>query len=150
VSNADDPAAMTVALGKYLTGLSVESGGTDYTLINSARALWGDPPVAGASGYPPAIRVQPSGGQTNPPVPTPPAPTVSNLTRTGVTLSIPAIAGATLYEWVKNGGDHAHTSTPSYTDKSVAPGARYVYAVYAKLASGATPTSPQTVVTIPK
>ena len=67
-----DPSALSSALGKYLTGAAVTPGET--SLIDQAIAAEGWPPVSGPNGYPPAIRTQASGGQTNPPPPPPPRP----------------------------------------------------------------------------
>jgi hypothetical protein len=61
----EDPSALAKALGKYLTGKAVTPD--EELLIDEARGAEGDPPVAGPSGYPPAIRTQPSDGQTGPP-----------------------------------------------------------------------------------
>lgn len=151
IANAINPVEMTGALAVYLTGGSVADGSHTEDLINEARAVNGDPPVAGASGYPPAIRLQPSDGQSGAGTPgTPATPTVTFVSRARVTLATSTVPGATLYEWVKNGGDHAHTTTPTFTDMYVQPGQRYTYAVYAKTGTAKGPTSGTTVVTIPK
>jgi hypothetical protein len=151
IANAINPVEMTAALAVYLTGGPVADGSHTEDLINEARAVNGDPPVAGASGYPPAIRIQPSDGQSGgSAVGTPATPRVTAVSRSSVSLATSTVPGATLYEWVKNGGDHDHTTGPTYTDRSVAPGARYVYAVYAKIGTARGSTSGQVTVTIPK
>jgi hypothetical protein len=57
-----DPQALSAALGVYLTGAAATPEQT--LLIDQAIAVEGWPPVSGPNGYPPAIRTQPSTGQT--------------------------------------------------------------------------------------
>jgi len=62
----EDVSALATALGKYLSGAYVTD--TDVALIQQAIAIKGQPPTAGASGYPPSLnRTPPSGGGTTPP-----------------------------------------------------------------------------------
>lgn len=61
-----DPAMLSGALGKYIAGQPVSS--VEQSLVHQAIAVQGYPPVAGATGYPPAVRVQ------APVTPPPPAP----------------------------------------------------------------------------
>lgn len=65
LSGIVDPSALASALGKYLAGAAVTTDET--TIIDQAIAVAGWPPVSGPNGYPPAIRTQPSTGQTPPP-----------------------------------------------------------------------------------
>lgn len=60
-----DPTQLAEAIGLYLTGSAVSPD--QEKIIDQAISVAGYPPVSGANGYPPAIRTQPSGGQTNPP-----------------------------------------------------------------------------------
>jgi hypothetical protein len=46
--------ALTNALGLYVEGQPVTAA--QKTLVDDARAIGGDPPVAGASGFPPSVR----------------------------------------------------------------------------------------------
>ena len=52
------------ALGVYLTGGQLSTA--QETIVQSAIAVEGYPPQPGANGYPPAMNVNASGGQTNP------------------------------------------------------------------------------------
>jgi hypothetical protein len=69
-----DPVALSAALGHYLTGSPLSTA--EQGLVDQARAEEGDPPVAGAGGYPPAMHSTPtgsgSGNGTPPPGGTPP------------------------------------------------------------------------------
>ncbi len=60
-----NPATVGNVLGAYLTGGQVDAA-TEEPVINDAIAVAGYPPVSGADGYPPAIRVSGSkaGGKT--------------------------------------------------------------------------------------
>lgn len=60
-----NPATVGDVLGSYLTGGQVDAA-TEEPVINDAIAVAGYPPVSGADGYPPAIRVSGSkaGGKT--------------------------------------------------------------------------------------
>lgn len=58
-----NPLTISAALGKYLTGQTVTQDQAD--LISVAIAFQGEPPVPGASGYPPAVHVGGSGGGGN-------------------------------------------------------------------------------------
>lgn len=69
----EDPSTLGKALGLYLTGSAVTPD--QERLVDEAIAAEGYPPVSGPSGYPPAIRTQPAGGQTPPPAPAPKAST---------------------------------------------------------------------------
>jgi len=55
-----DAGALTDALGVYLAGQPVTAA--QRTLIFDAQAMGGSPPVAGAGGYPPAVRAAASAG----------------------------------------------------------------------------------------
>lgn len=70
ISELEDPAGLSAALGVYLTG-GVPTAAQE-TLIDEAIAIAGYPPVAGPANYPPGIRTQPTTTQTNPPPPAPP------------------------------------------------------------------------------
>lgn len=71
----DNPATLSEALGKYITGAAVTDA--QRSLIEQAIAVQGFPPVAGNAGYPPSINQQPVPANpppTNTPPPvTPPA-----------------------------------------------------------------------------
>jgi len=77
-----------------------------------------------------------------------PRPAAPHATVSGskVTLSVPAVPGATLYEWVVNGADHAHTSTPSYVYQGK-PKTTYRFSVYVTAGQAHSLTSTQTTVT---
>lgn len=66
----EDISGMSVALGKYITGAYVTD--VEVALIQQAIAVKGQPPTAGASGYPPSLNRTPpnSGGGTVTPPPT--------------------------------------------------------------------------------
>jgi len=58
-----DPAALSVALGKYLAGQPVGDNTAARSLIEQAIAVEGLPPNPGPNGYPPSINTaNPSGG----------------------------------------------------------------------------------------
>jgi hypothetical protein len=69
-----DPVALSGALGHYLTGSPLSTA--EQSLVDQARAEEGDPPVAGAGGFPPAMHSTPtgsgSGNGTPPPGGSPP------------------------------------------------------------------------------
>lgn len=60
LNSSIDVGALTDALGLYLQGQAVDPA--QKTLIFDAIAVGGDPPVAGAGGYPPSVRTKNSGG----------------------------------------------------------------------------------------
>lgn len=57
-----DQLALAAALGHYLTGSPLSSA--EQSLVDQAIAEEGYPPVAGPSGYPPAMHATPAGGGT--------------------------------------------------------------------------------------
>lgn len=63
----EDVAGMSIALGKYISGAYVTDN--EVSLIQQATAVKGQPPTAGATGYPPSLNRTPpgSGGGTTPP-----------------------------------------------------------------------------------
>ena len=69
-----DPAALSVALGKYLAGQPVGDNSTARSLIEQAIAVEGLPPNPGPNGYPPSINTQ--NPAVDPPA-TPPPPTAT-------------------------------------------------------------------------
>jgi len=72
-----DPAALSSALGAYLTGAPVQRGSAVEDLIHQAISAEGYPPVAGPANHPPAINESTPAGQKPPPKPAPkpgPAP----------------------------------------------------------------------------
>jgi len=141
-----DSTQLAAALGKYITGAYADD--ISVQLIDQAIAVQGYPPIAGVNGYPPSI----NRNQTPTPVgpfPRPPAPKASGLSKTGVTVSIPAQSGATLYEWSINGANHAHTTAPTYF-YGMKPGTTVNISVAAHYGTNIGPESPQTKVTTPK
>jgi hypothetical protein len=143
-----DPTQLSAALGKYITGAYADP--IAQQLIDQAIGVQGYPPVAGLNGFPPAINTNAT--PTTPagqPFPRPPAPKASGLSRTGVTVSIPAMTGATLYEWSINGANHQHTTSPSY-HYGMKPGTTANISVAAHYGANIGPESPQTKVTTPK
>jgi hypothetical protein len=139
-----DPAALSAALGRYLTGTAVDAA--DESLIDQAIAAAGYPPVAGATGYPPGLLAQPATGQTapgggvtappsNPRPAKPNAPTVTGITATTVSLSTTAVPGATLYEWSINGANHTHTTSPTVTITGLVTKTTYQFSVEAQTAT---------------
>ena len=90
------------ALGKYITGSTVTEA--QQTVIESAIAFEGYPPVSGSDGFPPSIRLhhQPTGHPVPGPVPGKPtkAPTGEKaaVSGTSVNLSWDAVKGATGYQ----------------------------------------------------
>jgi len=148
LSGVVDPGELATAIGLYLTGSAVTPAQT--LIIDQAIAVAGYPPVSGPSGYPPAIRTQPSTGQTPPPPapgpspgPGPKAPAtpggvhVVSVTRTSGTLAWSAATGATGYRVYGNDGAlrTAVTGT-SATIGGLAPGAGYGYRVSAFNSAG--------------
>lgn len=63
VGLGDDPNSVGNALGKYITGQSVD--GTQQSLIQQAIAFANMPPVSGSGGFPPSIKLSPT--TTTPP-----------------------------------------------------------------------------------
>jgi hypothetical protein len=57
------------ATGRYLSGRAL--GATNQKIIESALAIEGDPPQAGANGYPPKVKIAPQPGQKKPGQPNP-------------------------------------------------------------------------------
>lgn len=101
-----DPAALQVALGKYLTGATVVEGSQDDLIITAARGAANDPPTHSITGYPPAVRYSSSTGQTTTP---PPAGTgdvtakptgfvITKETPTTTTVAFHAVPNATYYQ----------------------------------------------------
>jgi hypothetical protein len=136
-----DPGALSAALGRYLAGETVNTD--QHTMVDQARAVSGDPPVAGATGYPPAVRDQPASGQTPPgggvtggTLPTPAGPHVVSATKTTITVRTGTVAGATFYEWLIGGHQHAHTTVPTYKFTGLHAGGTYALSVMAANASG--------------
>jgi hypothetical protein len=127
-----DPGALAEALGAYITGRAVTTA--QQSLIDQAIAFEGYPPVAGSSGYPPAIKAQPitPPPTTTPPVTKPPGPT-------GVT-KYPAPTG------LQASSIGISSVLLSWTDVPTKPTARsYTIAVYDKaghLASQSTASAP--------
>jgi LysM repeat protein len=68
-----DPAQLSAALGKYITGTYIDPSSAAYSLVQQAISVQDYPPIAGANGYPPAINTHPA--TTTPPVTTPGTPT---------------------------------------------------------------------------
>lgn len=69
----EDPTQLSAALGKYITGASIDPNDTNsISLIQQAIAVEGYPPVAGPNGYPPSINTHPA--TSVPPVTTPVTP----------------------------------------------------------------------------
>lgn len=124
-----DPGALAAALGAYIAGSPVTAA--QHSLIDQAIAFEGYPPVAGPSGYPPAVKAQPIG--TSPPPATKP----------------PAATGVTKYPAptaLKASSVGISSVLLSWTDVPTKPTARsYTIAVYDKaghLASQSTASAP--------
>jgi len=133
LSGTVDPAALSAALGKYITGGVVVAGSADESLIDQAISVAGYPPVEGSGGYPPAIRTQPAGGQTGPTtLPTPAAPHPTRVTKTLITVATAAVPGANLYGWYVNGSGLGWTGSPSKTILDLQPGHTYEISVQAR------------------
>lgn len=97
-STVVDPSQLQEALGKYLTGAPVTD--TQKNLIEQAIAVQGYPPIAGTTGYPPAINQSPTSGTTTT---TSKPGTVTGLHVTNassgeIDLTWNAVQGATRYE----------------------------------------------------
>jgi len=140
-----EPAALYDALGAYLAGLPVNAD--QAAMVRAAWAASGKWPFIPASYTLSTTGSTPGGG--GPGVVTPAAPTASAVTSSSVTLSIPALPGATSYEWRVNGADHAHTSTPSYRYPAKA-GTTYRFSVRAVVNGHDTANSAETSVTTDK
>lgn len=105
-----DPAALQIALGKYLTGATVVEGSQDDQIITAARGAALDPPTHSVTGYPPAVRYSTSTGQTTPPpATTPPATTgavtakpsgfvITKETSNSTTVAFHTVPNATYYQ----------------------------------------------------
>lgn len=104
-----DPVALAGALGHYLTGSPLSTA--EESLVDTARAEEGDPPVAGATGYPPAMHITAtgsgSGNGTPPPGGTPPPASTPKVKVPSVVgqRATPAIAA------IQKAGFVAHTSS---------------------------------------
>lgn len=140
-----DPAATGNAIGKYLTGQPVTAD--QQNIIQEAIAYGGQPPAAGAGGYPPSIKTATGtgggtgGGGTGGTGGSTPAGAISNLqaygvTKTGFTARWNPVTGAHGYAWaitelngklVKRGTGTA-TSVPA---SGLHPGWTYNVAVQA-------------------
>lgn len=128
-----DPVALSAALGHYLTGSPLSTA--EQGLVDQARAEEGDPPVAGAGGYPPAMHATPtgsgSGNGTPPPGGTPPP---------AATAVVPGVVGKRVNDAIavlQKAGFKYHTSSErdpisEYSVNSQTPGAG------AKAAKGST------------
>lgn len=73
----EDPTQLSAALGKYVTGAFIDpdKDATSISLIQQGIAVEGYPPIAGSTGFPPAINTHPgTSGPPGPPHPPPPGP----------------------------------------------------------------------------
>jgi hypothetical protein len=139
-----DPVALAAALGHYLTGSPLTTA--EQTLVDQAIAEEGYPPVAGATGYPPAMHASPTGPGGTGPGPgtgggggtTAKAGPVSNLqthskTATSVTVGWNPVHGATGgYAWALTGAGvskHGNTRSTSVTVGGLKKGTTYNFAV---------------------
>jgi hypothetical protein len=98
-STVTDPSQLQEALGKYLTGAAVTD--TQKNLIEQAIAVQGYPPVAGTTGYPPAINQNPTSstpGETTSKPGTVSGLHVTNAATGEIDLAWTAVQGATRYE----------------------------------------------------
>jgi PASTA domain len=135
-----DTGALTDALGVYLNGQSATAA--QQTLIFDALAIGGDPPVAGANGFPPKVQAVHSSG-----------PGVSGTAQVpslkGKTAAAAAAALTTLGLVAHNGGGNAATGTVN----SQTPGAGATVAegsaVDLGFSAGAAGGTPAGQVTIP-
>jgi hypothetical protein len=154
-----DPAAMSSALGKYITGSYASDN--DVALINQAIAVKGMPPIAGVSGYPPAINRTPPSTGTGTGTPGTPATKLSGtLWRTTkgfkdhIEVTAGGIKGANLYLIFVNGAlwSHVNSTAPSFkfTVPNLRPGTRYTIGIQPVSASGSAGYVSNGSVTTPK
>lgn len=112
-----DATTVAAALGKYLTGGTVTAD--QATIVQAALGLEGNPPTAGANGYPPGIHESASTGQSG----TTPAG--------GATVSVPKVDGMSANAGIaalKAAGLNYHANiernpTSTYVINSQTPGA---------------------------
>ena len=96
-----DPGTLSAALGAYINGQPATPA--QVSLIDQAIAEEGYPPVAGASGYPPAVKDQPATtgtgttGSTGTTLAAPHGLAASDVSSTGYTLHWSAVTGAKGY-----------------------------------------------------
>lgn len=135
-----DPTAISAALGKYLTGQQVSDA--QASIIQSAIAFEGYPPVSGTDSYPPSIRQAPvpSGGAPKPPAPppdkAPPTPTGMHLIgpvgKTAISFGWNAVpGGADHYEIHMDGREIGTTANTNTYGGNLRPGSRHTFQVYA-------------------
>jgi len=101
----EEPAQLSSALGKYITGSYVTD--SEVALINQAIAVQGFPPVASPNGYPPSLNRQATGPTTpTTPAGTPAAPRLHhvNTTREAAILQWAPAANAVTYTVYMTGG----------------------------------------------
>lgn len=109
---AVDVPTLAAALGAYIAGQPVTAA--QQSLIDQAISVEGYPPVAGPSGYPPAIKLQPAGGQTQAPGTCGTGYTYSD-TSPGTAGVIPASGGTGYCVPVPAGGGGGGTATKPAT-----------------------------------
>jgi Fibronectin type III domain len=148
-----DAGALTDALGLYIEGQPVDPA--QAQLVFDARAIAGDPPVAGPNGYPPNLRL--NGGKGGPP-PTPPPGTggkppapgglhVEYISASSTRLGWNLVHGATRYTvryWPYGSTERLEATSPasSVTLTGLRPGTRYEAHVSATGPSGTGPSGP--------
>ena len=141
----DDPAQLSAALGKYITGAYCTE--TDKTLIQQAIAAQGFPPVASPNGYPPSINTtNPSPPPTNPPPTGGTFGTPSDLKATGVgslsiAMSWKGVPGAVGYDIHRGPSDQISmqsqpASKTSFQWYSLKPNTVYTFSIVAKGPNG--------------
>lgn len=154
-----DVSGLSTALGKYVTGAYVTDD--DVALIQQAIAVEGQPPVAGANGYPPSLNRTPPSTSTGGTTTTTPASSVSGTlwrrtTANATSISVQAggITGAALYEIFVNGALWSTvTSTASsfsFTVPNTKPGTKYTIGIQPVSASGKAGKLTNGTVTTPK
>lgn len=147
---AFDPAALSTALGRYLAGETLTTD--QHGMIDAARGVAGDPPVAGVGGYPPAIHEQSGGGTgqtTSGPGPaTPPKLTLKATGPRSVTGTLPPVKGAHTYEWWTDGSPHGHTTTPTFTWTYLTRGRPYNLSVSVEVNGQWSQLSPPATITL--
>lgn len=149
LSGTVDAAALSAALGTYITGGTVTAGSPTESLIDQAISVAGYPPVDGLGGYPPAIRTQPASGQTTPThLPAPATPHTTSVGTSSFGVATSAVAGANQYAWFLDGIGQGYTETPGRSFTGLKSKSTHTVNVMARHNDTYSPHSPDLHVTL--